>query len=143
MEIRKMLNAVVADAGGVGGGDGAKEVFEFASVSGKMQEILTVKNETVTMLDNLTHSLEEQVKNNSQSAAYGGDISAFWNTWTGFQDSYAAFAKYIESVDTLVSQAATKNQTLQETINGIMAATQKANEGASAGGTSAASVYTK
>ncbi len=123
MEIRKMLNMV--DAGGAEGG-AAPEVFEFSQVSTKMQEILAVKNETVKMLDDLTHSLEEKVKNNSQSAAYGGDISSFWNTWNNFQESYAAFARYIESVDGLVSQAASKNAGLQETINGIMGATNKA-----------------
>lgn len=129
----------MVDAGGADGAGAAPEVFEFSQVSTKMQEILAVKNETVKMLDDLTHSLEEKVKNNSQSAAYGGDISSFWNTWNNFQESYAAFARYIESVDGLVSQAASKNAGLQETINGIMGATTKAQGAVKPGSSNASS----
>ena len=137
MEFRKMMMEEASDASGSGSG----ELFEFAQVSTKMQEILAVKNETVKMLDDLTHSLEEKVKNNSQSAAYGGDISAFWNSWNNFQESYAAFARYIESVDGLVSQAASKNAGLQETISGIMGATAKAQANNGGAASSTASTY--
>lgn len=126
MEIRKMLNMV--DAGGAdGAGAAGGEVFEFAQVASKMKEILAVKNETVKLLDDLTHSLEEQVKNGSKSAAYGGDISAFWSKWNAFQATYNNFGRYIEGVDAKVSEASKKNQALQGDISNIMASGTEGN----------------
>ena len=110
------------------GGAGA-EVFEFGTVSTKMSTVLDHKTKSIEILDGLTHFLEDNIVNNSTSAAYGGDISKFWGAWNDFQTSYAAFARYIEGIDTKVSDAAKANAGFQETANAILAGTPKGGSG--------------
>jgi len=144
MEIRKITLAQAAGTDGAGGGDSASssELFEFATVSTKMGELIDVKDEIKKLLQELTDDMSDKVKN-SDGAILRGDISSFWNSWNDFQTSYEAFSKKIDDLNNKVADASTKTEEFQEAASAVFSRSSSNSGDSSTGNSATIQAYTQ
>ncbi len=102
------------------------EKFNYSNVSSAMTTVMSEKDSGIQNLNKGTEEFEASLTAGSGQVAIAGvsaeSMKAQWNELT---NRFAAFARYIEEIDSLVQNAGSNDANLEEEIK---AAGQKANQ---------------
>lgn len=102
------------------------EKFNYANVSSAMDNVMSEKDAGIQNLNKGTEEFGAYLTAGSGQVAIAGvSAETMKAQWDDLTTRFAAFAKYIEEIDTLVKNAGTNDANLESEIS---AASQKANQ---------------